>query len=290
MRITFAAAILLVIGVTACNKQDLNDGATPPFNQSAAKKQTTCDLQQSVLTRDGSNGADAGTFSAFRKVYDASGKVSKVVAGIHFLGLQDSVSMLVKTAGKNVYFLKESNPGDTLLIARFNAKKQLQRIDVSSDASDFKPTEFFYTNGKLTSLYIAPFATTKKLQYDGNGNVVRMYDFDNEPTQGTFFTYDQSVSATRQWYASHFRNSSENTMYLAQFMGWLPDLEPVNKCTAYKIVLHDEDATDDTPGALLIEGTLTDHVYDSEGKLTYYKDNSEAFTNTWDCSDKSSIN
>jgi YD repeat-containing protein len=198
--------------------------------------------------------------------------------------------MEVRYQGKQVYFLRAANPGDTLLVARFDHKKRLKSIDLgsASDAySDFKPTVFHYTGDQLTSLSIAAFGTTK-LQYDAHGNITRMYRYENEPTEGTFFSYDRSVSATRQWYSDHFRNGTENTVFLAQAMGWLPDLEPVNKRTSYKIVLHDEDPSDGEPGYTLIEGTLTNHVYDSEGRLTYYKDNAESFTNTWNCTKKNS--
>jgi hypothetical protein len=91
------------------------------------------------------------------------------------------------------------------------------------------------------------------------------------------------VKAPGQFYPDDFGADFNNsTIYLAQFMGWLPDLMPVNKRTAYRIVAED-DPTDDEPPYVLGEGTLINHIYDSEGKLISYQSDDLTFTSIWNC-------
>lgn len=251
------------------------------------KKDSTCELVQSFLFLDSLSGDEPGLFSQYRKEFDGSGKVRKVVAGIFELRLADSVSMLLKYSGNTVYFLDEKNPGDTFTTATFDAQNRLQKMTEGNAThpkrgfNDFVTTEFYYDNNRLSSFYIVYTGNPTRLTYDANGNVVRMYNNGDQAEAGTFFTYDLSVTAKRQFYTDHFVNGGENALYLAQFMGWLPDLEPVNRRTAWKIVYNDEDPNDGIPPYELAAGSESGHVYDGNGNLIRY--NNGAYTNIWRC-------
>ena len=116
--------------------------------------------------------------------------------------------------------------------------------------------------------------------------------FANDPLEKASknFTYDLSVSANGQFYSDDFQiyELSESTLYLAQFLGWLPDLMPKNKRVAVKILERNPfDKTDLIP---TYEATLTNHVYDANGNLVSYKatanQGAATYNSVWDCSKK----
>lgn len=272
-KISLFVFLLLII---SCKKHDYCD--PPPKTES-------CDLAQSLVTP-----FVGEPYSQFRKEYDpATGKVRKVVTGIYYFRLFDSIPMLLRYNGSTAYFLDETNPSDTFLIATFDAHNRLRKLaegNATTDDGIFFTTEFIYSAHRLWGYTVAGYEDTVRLTYDGNGNLTRMYIDQTSATEGTFFTYDLSVKATGQWYSEYFLDGAENVLYLTQFMGWLPDLTPVNKRTSFKIVLRDEDPNDDIPPPVLLDGNLTDHVYDNEGKLLSYKANDNTYINTWNCNMK----
>jgi hypothetical protein len=92
------------------------------------------------------------------------------------------------------------------------------------------------------------------------------------------------MQAKRQWYTDHFPESGvSNTVNLAQFMGWLPGLNPVNKRTHWTYIYND-DQDDSTPPEVR-EQFLTNHVYDSNGNLVSYRSGDAVFTSTWNCTE-----
>lgn len=282
MRITIATLLAgITILLAACKKQDYCDN--PPKNEN-------CDLVQAVLNRPATPDPEEefntpGTFSAFRKEYDGTtGKVRKVVAGLFTFYLYDSISMLVRHSGSSVYFLRETAPDDTIAIATFDGANRLQQIEALQIAQlPFETTQFTYTSNRLAGYTIGGNITVK-LSYDAAGNIVHMYNPGDTATGlGRFFTYDLWVTATRQWYFDDFELGSEEAVRLAQFMGWLPDLEPVNRRISYKdLVDYDEDGVPE----VFTSRTLSNHLYDSDGKLISYKSDGETYTNIWSCSKK----
>lgn len=238
----------------------------------------------------------------YRKEYDTQGRVIKIVAGLFGLTLDDSISLLVRYNGPDVYLISEQNTVDTVLIASFNSTNQLTQIAVGNITNEdlllkFEPlTEFAYAAGRLSVItrHVVPgFTLPLYTTYDQNGNIVRIYQQSDDANAGTFFTYDLSVKATAQYYSDqNGTDNLNNPVYIAECLGWLPDLEPVNKRVSFRQVFNDEDPTDNEPGYVFNHTDLTDHVYDSDGKLRSYKiaDGAITYTNIWNCDVKKSPN
>ena len=269
--ISIVGVLCITLLTITCKKRD--------FCPEPLKKDSTCDLVQSFLFVDVLPEDGGGLFSQYRKEYDQNGRITKVVAGLYTLGLYDSVAMLVHYEGTTVYFLSVTNPADSLVTAMFDNQNRLQKMEYgNSPRYEFITTDFFYDSGRL-SRYLIGGTFEYHLSYDQNGNVTSIYRSANN---GLFFTYDLTVKANHQFYSDHFdTNGVSDAVNLAQFMGWLPDLEPVNKRTSWKDV--DDDDNDDTTPPIITERTLTGHVYDSNGNLVSYKAN-YTFTNSYRCS------
>jgi hypothetical protein len=289
MRITWAAGVACALSLlTACKKHDYCPNPQP---------QSTCNLMQSTAAFGSGDHTPQ-----YRKEYDATGRVTKVVAALYSLVLEDSMTLLLHYQGHTVYFLSAENSTDTVLIASFDAAKRLTSISPPSLFDEtrlewFEPeTHFSYTNktlSRITRHTLSNLILDYFISYDEAGNVIRIYRADDDANAGTFFTYDLSVKATAQFYSDHFGTDFlNNQVYLAQFLGWLPDLMPVNRRTAFRQVFTDEDTTDDEPGYVFNSTELIDHVYDSKGNLVSYKiANGEiSFSNTWHCTDKKEQN
>lgn len=281
-KIRFCVLLLLLI---SCKKHDYCDG--PPKSES-------CDLMQSLVYMLGEPDPETGeespaTFSQYRKEYDGNGQVSKVVAGLYTLRLYDSVTLLLRYNGSTVSFVDAAQPGDTLTTATFDAQHRLVKMtngNVAEDDNPFSTTEFYYGGSRLSGFKIVYTGGITHLSYDANGNIVRMYRDEDSAYAGTFFTYDLSVAAKRQFYSDHFVNGGENALYLAQFLGWLPDLEPLNQRTYWKIVFNDDNPADDIPPYVFLEGYEDSHVYDGDGNLVSYNG---SYTNIWSCAAKNDI-
>jgi hypothetical protein len=274
------AVIIIALLVTTCKKQDYCP--EPP------KADSTCDLMQSSL--DYTYQEETYNYPAYQKAYDASGRVTKVVAVRYTYARDDSTIMALKYKGRTVYFLDEKNQTDTILIASFDAKKRLLKMamgNVDADETEFVTFQFTYEGDRLSSYASltefegAIYEDKRLLTYDTHGNIIRIYGPDFTETEGVFYTYDLSVTAKRQWYSDEFDGWWYNTVYLAQFLGWLPDLMPVNKrLTSIDIVQDSEDDPEEIPN---VDNVLTNHVYDEHGNLLSYKAGDYKYTNTWNC-------
>lgn len=255
-----------------------------PHSPNPSHKDSTCELIQSLVFIDGLPEDGGGLFSQYRKELDGSGKVTKVVAAQYTLGLRDSVALLVRYNGTTVYLLDLKNPADTFSVATFDARHRLIKMtagNVPEGRNTFLTSEFFYKDGRL-SYYLIWDLFDFHLSYDANGNVTRIYREQDGTDKGIFFTYDLSVTATHQFYSDHFStNGVSDAVDLAQFMGWLPDLNPINKRTAY-IEVADEKPTFAAPG-YVGEHPITGHVFDSNGNLVSYNG---AYINIYNCKAK----
>jgi len=281
MRISIAVIITgIFLSLTACKKQD--------HCQKPPKKDSTCDLMQSALINDSLSGDEPGLFSEYRKEYDNSGKVRKVVAGVYSLRLDDSVALLLTYKGSTIYMVDEKKPTDTFLIVTFDSHNRLQEMrSGNATISYFETTSFSYESGHLSG-YLIRELFQYHVAYDGNGNVAHIYSNYDEVSEGLFFTYDYTVHAKRQWYTDHFPlNGVSNSVYLAQFLGWLPDLEPVNKRVYWKEIYND--VVDDSTSSVITERALTNHMYDSNGNLVSYRSGDAVYTRTWSCEAKATI-
>lgn len=272
---------LLLVLFASCNKwEDFLETHGP-------KPETSCELMQSF---------GSGHISLFRKENDnTTGKTKKVIASAYTFNPTDSIALILHYSGNLVYMLMEENAADTFLVATFNDKGKLEKLARSNTTVEpekyvFQSLEFEYS-GQQLSRYIIIGETTYdpeenetvkdmdapiSISYDSYGNVVRVYNHEPyEPVEVTY-TYEYSVKAKRQFYPDGFgADLGTSTLYLAQFMGWLPDLEPVHKRIASK----------SSADYLGYDAHFTGHGYDSNKNLFSYRNsNEETYSNVWSCS------
>jgi hypothetical protein len=216
--------------------------------------------------------------SQFRTEYDlGTGKASKVVLGLYQLTLIDSLHLLVKYGSGQVYLLRETNPADTVVIASFDADDRLISIAQGNSPEDqLGGVQFNYSGGSLSDMSF-DFGFHLNVEYDSYGNVTALKDPTGE-AQSFFYTYDTGVDANNQFYSDDFYGDAYNSLFLAAFMGWLPDLEPKNKRITSRVLTGDYE---------LYSSDLTNHVFDTNGNLVSYKVfDAITYYNTWNCNSK----
>jgi hypothetical protein len=259
-----------VLLFASCKKHDYCE--IPP------KPDGKCDLAQVI--ESSSYKEDPFSRTRFKKQYDPNtGKVNKVTLGLFQLTLIDSLNLVVKYQGNKVFLLDEWNQTDTVVIATFDNANRLTSIAQGNAPNErLVSAQFSYSSGKLSNIsfdFVGKFELNA--HYDAYGNVTSLED-PSGTNQGFFYTYDVSVKAKQQFYSDEFLGDAYNTLYLAQFMRWLPDLEPVHKRITSQIRGEDY---------ILYSADLTNHVYDAKGKLiSYQTDEFTTFTNLWNCNGK----
>jgi hypothetical protein len=264
-------ASLAICCITACTKHDVCP--EPPVTT------TDCDFAQSLVTYLTDH---PYTRTQYEKEYDESGRAVKVRAGIFGAGLRSSHTFQLRYNGSTVCFIEDGSTTDTALIAHFDGAGRLQEMIQGKDAPTglFLPVLFAYKGGRLAHAQIISGGPGISLytKYDTNGNVIMLSDSTDLDFTGFTYTYDLSVTATEQFYSDDFYDRRYNALYLAEFLGWLPDLQPVNKR------ISSEMFGDVIP--------LTNHVYDSLGRLVSYESGQDfsqyqlRFTNVWNCGGK----
>jgi hypothetical protein len=294
----YIAACVLLFG---CQKENHNKTLITDalaVTSKNAKKKADCELINSLTITLNEKTESDEVISEFRKEFDSKNeKVSRVLAGLYSQGLQDSILLKVQYKGKTVYFFDESRLTDTILIATFDTKNRLQMMAVGNAEERhgaYGTTAFVYDDNRLIEYHGIDFdeegnsriGSITKITYDAIGNVISMYD-DQNPGRGVFFTYDYSVKPNRQWYTQHFL-FLDNTVYLAQFMGWLPDLEPVNKRIHFKVVASGSDPETGDPGYVFADEDITGHVFDANGNLIGFKRDNGVINPSfiWSCDNK----
>lgn len=283
---------VLLISVASCNKWD-------DFFKNPKPGDTSCELMAVDAT-----GFDPAPI--FRKDVNANtGKVDRVLTSVYSLVPGDTVLLHLRYNGNTIYLFRDDRPADTFLTATFNAGGKLQELALGSafDISenyDFRTVQFFYSGGRLARYTYPAFGyvvdgeydpnfvpgRSVYVGYDGNGNVARLYT-DNSQQGEIQYTYNTNVKGKRQFYPDAFGlDFSNTTMYLAQFMGWVPDLNPVNERATQRRTGVEEDYFD-------LSRDYTGHVYDSNGNLVSYGFHSDddgyipsLLTNRWRCSSK----
>jgi hypothetical protein len=267
--ITITLLTATLVFLAACKKDDYCDKPT--------RHESGCDLMQ-VLESSGSKD-DPNPLSRYRKEYDpTTGKISKVVVGLFQFGLIDSVRLIPKYHNDNIHFVSEDNATDTVITATFDHAGRLLQLNQGNAPNDrLIASVFSYSSDKLSNLHfdLSGFGFDLVPSYDSHGNVTQLKD-PTEVNQSFFYTYDVSVEATQQFYSDDFVGDGYNSLYFAEFMGWLPDLLPVNKRTSERVVTGDYE---------LSNADLTSHVYDADGKLLSYQSGA-TFTNIWNCDSK----
>lgn len=251
---------LFVIVLIGCSKQDFKDSGEEVPAVKLDKKLQGC--VSASLYGEGSG----STFNPFRKTFDDLGRVTMVVAPDFEQGLADSLFLMLHYGKNVIYFINQNNISDTVSTAIFDNQGRLQAM-LGSQFSSFPTTEFFFSNKKLSS--ITTVGTNMSFVYDANGNVIRY--------EGEFvyeFTYDLNTWIDQQVYVDAAGGWILNNFFLAQIMGWTPDLDPVNRRTHTRISSIDGE---------FYNVDITDHVVDADGKLTNYTLGGYQMNLDWAC-------
>ncbi len=188
----------------------------------------------------------ASSTQAFSKTFDPiTGQVKTISAGIYSIMISEHLDMNVHWQKNRVAFTSSSSPSDTILIANFDKKGNLVSIvDGNSPNENFLPTTFQYNGTRLSTMRVQFQGTelVSKFTYDRSGNVTRIQELPSNGTTPGYIEYKYNTGATagNQIYLDEPRGFNRNTFTLAQYMGWLPSLSPVNVRTQSKVVWEDD--------------------------------------------------
>jgi hypothetical protein len=245
----------------SCSKKELF-----PFF-AASKNFVGCDVMELIPP-------DGESLYGFSKTYDpVTGLINKVTTPLYSIVPADFITLDVEYAFGKVYFLK-SGTNDTALIAEFNQFGRVDKIQPGSSPSDVLPkTTFGYTANFLTS--ITTKGSTSFVAYDNVGNVKTIRDPHSQGLEDVEYTYDYNTVIKKQFYLDPIRGWIWNTYTLAQVMGWLPELVPVNKRIHTKILFTNTDVWEDAE--------LTAHQLDEEGRLVSYRNGDLTWGINWYC-------
>lgn len=211
----------------------------------------------------------SSSYQTFQKTLDpATGKVNYIKAGIYSLMVSEYLEMNLHWQNNRVAFTAASNSADTILIAHFDKKGLLVSITQGNAPNEnYLPTNFQYKNGKLSAMRInfQGSQLVSNFTYDKNGNCKKIQELPlNGQDMGYVeYEYNTGVKATNQVYFDEPRGFTRNTFSLAEYMGWLPGLNPVNLRTHTKVVWED--------GYEAHNVYYKNHVTDGTGKLTKYE-------------------
>ena len=211
----------------------------------------------------------SANYLTFQKTVDpASSRVNHIKAGVYSITVQEYLEMDLHWQNNRVAFTSSSAPSDTILIANFDKKGLLKSIVPGNAPNEnYLPTKFEYRDGKLSVMKIDFMGSelVSNFRYDRNGNITRIQE---QPFNGTDmgyveYQYQNSAKANGQLYFDEPRGFSKNTFTLAEYLGWLPGLKPVNLRTHTKVVWEEGYEAHDV--------YYKNHVLDGAGNLVSYE-------------------
>jgi hypothetical protein len=231
----------------------------------------------------------AGIPFLFKKTFDASGKTLKEIECFFWPEVPPSQILLpefhhifkVEQRGRMIFLInKVTNKGnipDTVARITLNNEGRAKSCTANSELFpggwpsylDSSVTEeYIYSNNRILAIksnYIGPVPVTffDSLHYDKYGNVLSFRD--------NSYQYDYSRKAKQQFYCQDYMD--DWPFYLLQYLGFFPEVtSPINIRT-YMVA----DAS--------LNGALTNHKFDAEGKLISYVFDygSVPITIVWNC-------
>lgn len=223
----------------------------------------------------------------FTKTYDPSGKyVKEIDAAFNNVRYPDDLihcPLRVEYKPSKIYFVRMENPFDTVVTACLDYQGRVIRTNSHNWIFE---NVFKYRNNRLFSIQNNMWTDT--CEYDTRGNILSMShyvdygEYGGIDRNGYFYTYDYSKKAKQQAYFEETRDIN-NDFTLMQYMGFFPELNPVNM----RISSHN--GLKNGYGFQLYMGN---HVLDSKGKLVQYnlltppEENQQVITHallTWQC-------
>lgn len=261
-----ALASALVVFSSCSKVEQLNQNEDVAALKPIVKSVSSCQADTYTTT----NLSDASSnFQTFQKTFDqVTGKVNFIKAGIYSIMVSEYLEMNVHWQTNRVAFTSASNPSDTILIAKFDKKGLLLSI-VHGNApnENYLPTNFQYKAGRLSTMKVNFNGSqlVSNFTYDRNGNLKRIQElpFNGQDMGYVEYEYNTAVTASNQLYFDEPRGFNRNTFTLAEYMGWLPGLKPVNLRTHSKVVWEG--------GYQVHDVYYKNHVTDGSGNLTKYE-------------------
>ena len=181
--------------------------------------------------------------SIFTNHYDLSGRSMEVEAGLFSGGsVFSNITLSVKWINGAIAFVDANATQDTVLIASFNKNGRIDKLVAGNKPNaNFLATSFDYDQSKLRAMYITlgTNTMTSYFDYDQRGNLISISD---APTSSVTipgkveYGYAANEKANGQFYFDEPRGFSWNSFSLLQYIGFFPELQPVNLRTSTKVM------------------------------------------------------
>jgi hypothetical protein len=204
----------------------------------------------------------------FKKKFNSAGRVTEIECAFNTLVQgTDPGDLYLRLAyhGNRVYFINKKNPYDTVVKVFLNTQGRVTHT--IGDGERMKNNWYYYRGNKL---HIIEFNVADQsvhrstCEYDNRGNILSISSINtySNKRDGIFYEYDYSRNAKRQFYMDETRNMNF-TFTLLHYLGFFPELNPVNVRTHVRVGLE-------TEGYILTNQTLVNHQFDAKGNLTQY--------------------
>ena len=225
----------------------------------------------------------------FTNHYDLDGRTLQVDAGLFSGGSPlSNISLKVSWTTNGIAFTDANAAQDTILIATFSKKGRIEKIVTGNKAnSQFLPTTFTYSKDQLESMTttLAGKTETSNFKYDDKGNLTSIEDLPTAsvPVPGKVeYQYATNEKAGDQFYFDEPRKFSWNSFSLLQYIGFFPELQPINLRTSTKVTWGNN--------YVAYYMNIGNHQMDAQGKLVSYDvmspTSSQAITHyniNWSC-------
>lgn len=250
-----AVLLLMQVWFTGCSKIDWNDVWHD------GNKTQRCDAASFML---GVNSDQVNPFF-FTKVYDPSGKYVKEINAafnnVRYPADLVHYPLRLEYKPSKIYFIRMESPFDTVVTAWLNHQG---RVSYTSSKGGTYENTFVYRNNRLFSIqwHTEAFGVTDTCVYDVYGNIMSIAHYESfyGERDGYFYEYDYAKKAKQQVYFEETRNIN-NDFTLMQYMGFFPELNPVNLRTHSKLGLQQ---------GYGFENYIGNHLLDAKGKLIQY--------------------
>jgi len=244
--------VVIFFGFASCHKWDWDW-----FD----KSKTDCDVQSYYLTEIGYGGPDPFLFEKkYNAARDRVTEITFTFLNLHPVEVPYQARLVYET--DRFFAINKLNKKDTLMKVLLNSQGRVKKVygKIHRDSIMFE-----YDHKQRLKVIAAEISAGGALSrdtcdYDDHGNILGITHRDMYGRVGYFYKYDYSRKAKRQFYLDEPVQHDE--FALLQYLGYFPELEPKHVRIFSRIGLE--------TGARLYEGHLTNHKFDSKGRLISY--------------------
>jgi hypothetical protein len=203
----------------------------------------------------------------FKKKFNAAGRVSEIECS--FNNIANSADLIhyklrIAYHGDRVYLINKEIPYDTVTKLFLNSEGRVTKA--TGNIPYINNNRYYYSGNKLHVVEgdIAVGSTLRRnCEYDNRGNILSISSLDPYSNErvGYFYEYDYSKEAKQQFYMDEVRNI-DNTFTLLHYLGFFPELNPVNVRT------HVRNGRENH--YFVYDEYLLNHQFDANGRLMQY--------------------